>query len=78
MFTKSFPAVMTTRGLAYAAGAQSKAETLVFAVNEGVAYKTGGDASKQNYKVITDDLARLGAVAFDAVRLARPPPHAPR
>lgn len=34
-------------------------QTLVFAVNEGVTYRTGADASRQNYKAIADDLARL-------------------
>ena len=34
-------------------------QTLVFAVNEGVTYRTGGDSARQNYKAIADDLARL-------------------
>ena len=67
---------MTTLGLAFAAGAQSKAETLVFAVNEGATYKTGGDASKQNSKVIRDDLARLGDAALTAARMTRRPTRA--
>lgn len=33
--------------------------TLVFAINEGVTYKTGSEITRQNYKVIADDLARL-------------------
>lgn len=52
-------AALATLGLAFAANAQSKGDTLVFAVNEGVTYKTGGEASRQNYKAIADDLARL-------------------
>ncbi len=59
MFTKTAFAALAALGLSFAANAQSKADTLVFAVNEGVTYKTGGDASKQNYKAIADDLARL-------------------
>ena len=59
MFSRSLLTAMAALGLAFAADAQSKADTLVFAVNEGVTYKTGGDASKQNYKAIADDLARL-------------------
>lgn len=59
MFARSLLTTMAALGLAFAANAQSKAETLVFAVNEGVTYKTGGDASKQNYKAIADDLAKL-------------------
>ena len=59
MFPRSLLTAMTALGLAFAANAQSKTDTLVFAVNEGVTYKTGGDASRQNYKAIADDLARL-------------------
>ena len=59
MSTRSLLTAMAALGLAFAANAQPKAETLVFAVNEGVTYKTGGEASKQNYKAIADDLARL-------------------
>lgn len=59
---------MLTRGLLTAAfavamvltgHAQSSGQALVFAVNEGVTYQTGGDAVKQNYKAIADDLGRL-------------------
>jgi len=59
VFTRSLLTAMTALGLAYTVNAQSTADTLVFAVNEGVTYKTGGEASKQNYKAIADDLARL-------------------
>ena len=59
MFPRSLLTAMTALGLAFAANAQSKTDALVFAVNEGVTYKTGGDASRQNYKAIADDLARL-------------------
>ena len=34
-------------------------QTLVFTVNEGVTYRTGGDSARANYKAIADDLARL-------------------
>jgi phosphonate transport system substrate-binding protein len=34
-------------------------QTYVFAINEGVSYRTGGDAARLNYKPIADDLARL-------------------
>jgi phosphonate transport system substrate-binding protein len=33
--------------------------TYVFAINEGVSYRTGGDTTRLNYKPIGDDLARL-------------------
>lgn len=59
MFARRLLAALATLGLAFAANAQSKDDTLVFAVNEGVTYKTGGEASRQNYKAIADDLARL-------------------
>lgn len=42
-------------GLAAAAQAQSG----IFAVNEGVTYRTGADVTRQNYKVIADDLNKL-------------------
>ncbi len=32
---------------------------MLFAVNEGVTYRTGGDAARQNYKAISDDLGKL-------------------
>lgn len=62
MFMNRLLTLLATLGLAVAASAQStesRGDTLVFAVNEGVTYKTGGEASKQNYKAIADDLARL-------------------
>ena len=34
-------------------------QTLVFAINEGVTYRTGADATRQNYKAIADDIGRL-------------------
>ena len=37
----------------------SAQQTLVFAINEGVTYRGGGDAARQNYKQIADDLGRL-------------------
>lgn len=42
-------------GLETAALAQSG----IFAVNEGVTYRTGSDTTRQNYKVIADDLTKL-------------------
>ncbi len=37
----------------------SAQQTLVFAINEGVTYRTGADATRQNYKAIADDIGRL-------------------
>lgn len=37
----------------------SAQRTLVFAVNEGVTYRTGADVTRQNYKAIADDLGKL-------------------
>ena len=34
-------------------------QTYVFAINEGVTYRTGSEATRQNYKPIADDLSRL-------------------
>jgi ABC-type phosphate/phosphonate transport system substrate-binding protein len=34
-------------------------QTYVFAINEGVTYRTGSDVTRQNYKPIADDLSRL-------------------
>ncbi len=42
-------------GLTTAAQAQSG----IFAINEGVTYRTGADTTRQNYKVIADDLTKL-------------------
>lgn len=59
MFTRCLLAALATLGLVFVANAQSKGDTLVFAVNEGVTYKTGGESSRQNYKAIADDLTKL-------------------
>ena len=59
MFERCVLTMVAALGIALAANAQPNGDTLVFAVNEGVTYKTGGEASKQNYKAIADDLARL-------------------
>ena len=59
MFTRRLLTVFTALGMAFAASAQPKSDTLVFAVNEGVTYTTGVKAFKKNYKTIADDLARL-------------------
>jgi len=42
--------------LAFAVSAQT---TLVFAVNEGVTYRTGGDTARQSYKAMADDIGKL-------------------
>ena len=34
-------------------------QTLVFAINEGVTYRTGAEITRQNYKAIADDIGRL-------------------
>jgi phosphonate transport system substrate-binding protein len=34
-------------------------QTYLFAINEGVTYRTGSDATRVNYKPIADDLARI-------------------
>ena len=34
-------------------------QTYLFAINEGVTYRTGSEATRQNYKPIADDLSRL-------------------
>lgn len=59
MVTRGLIAALVTLGLAVSAHAQPTGQTLVFAVNEGVTYQSGGEASKQNYKAIADDLGRL-------------------
>lgn len=56
MFMKSILGATAALVLCCAASAQP---TLVFAVNEGVTYRTGGDAARQNYKAIADDLGKL-------------------
>lgn len=45
--------------LSVASNAALAQTNLLFAVNEGVTYRTGGDAAKQNYKAIGDDLGKL-------------------
>jgi phosphonate transport system substrate-binding protein len=63
LFTRSLWAATVTLTWAlpftFCAHAQPNGQTLVFAVNEGVTYQTGAEASKQNYKAIADDLSRL-------------------
>lgn len=34
-------------------------QTIIFAINEGVTYRTGAESTKQNYKAIADDLSKL-------------------
>ena len=45
--------------LAFASVAAFAQNGMIFAVNEGVTYRTGGDAAKQNYKSIGDDIGKL-------------------
>lgn len=59
MFARCLLVALATLGLVFVANAQSKGDTLVFAVNEGVTYKTGGESSRQNYKAIAEDLTKL-------------------
>jgi phosphonate transport system substrate-binding protein len=61
MLIKKLFAVTVGLALSCAALAQanSSGQTLVFAVNEGVTYKTGADTTRQNYKAIADDLSRV-------------------
>lgn len=59
MFSKSFIVAIVGLVLACSATAQLGAQTLVFAVNEGVTYQGGGEAARQNYKQIADDLGKL-------------------
>lgn len=56
MFKKTVFGAAMWLALSCVAGAQA---TLVFAVNEGVTYRTGGDTARQNYKAIADDLGKL-------------------
>jgi len=44
--------------VAFTAGAQAQ-QTITFAVNEGVTYRTGAEGTKQNYKAIADDLSKI-------------------
>nr|MBP6531376.1 phosphate ABC transporter substrate-binding protein [Burkholderiales bacterium] len=55
MLTKLLPALL----LAFASAAAFAQNGMLFAVNEGVTYRTGGDAAKQNYKSIGDDIGKL-------------------
>lgn len=55
MLTKLLPALL----LAFASVAAFAQNGMLFAVNEGVTYRTGGDAAKQNYKSIGDDIGKL-------------------
>ncbi len=59
MILRGLLTAAVTLGLASATNAQPNGQTLVFAVNEGVTYQSSGEASKQNYKAIADDLGRL-------------------
>jgi len=56
MFRKTVFGATVWLALCCAVNAQA---TLVFAVNEGVTYRTGGDTARQNYKAIADDLGKL-------------------
>jgi phosphonate transport system substrate-binding protein len=44
-------------------------QNYVFAINEGITYRTGSDATRQNYKAIADDLSRIlkGKVRIDVI-----------
>ena len=55
VFSKSFIAAL----ICSFAGLAAAQPTLVFAVNEGVTYQGSSEATKQNYKQIAEDLARL-------------------
>lgn len=55
MFTKT---LLTVIGL-IASGLATAEQTLVFAINEGVTYRTGAEITRQNYKAIADDIGRL-------------------
>lgn len=59
MFTRGLLTAAMAVGMVLTAHAQTNGQTLVFAVNEGVTYKTSNEASRQNYKAIADDLGRL-------------------
>lgn len=59
MLTRALLTAAVTLGLAFATHAQPNGQTVVFAVNEGVTYQNSGEASKQNYKAIADDLGHL-------------------
>ena len=55
MLTRTFIAVIAL----IASGLANAQQTLVFAINEGVTYRTGAEVTRQNYKAIADDLGRL-------------------
>ena len=59
--TTAFIVAAAALGQAVSAHTHPTGQTLVFAVNEGVTYQTGCEASRQNYKAIAiaDDLGRL-------------------
>ena len=59
MLIKTILTALASMALTFTANAQGNGQTLVFAVNEGVTYKTGNDLTRQNYKAIADDLARV-------------------
>ena len=59
MFRKSLFSAIAGLALACSAIAQPGSQTLVFAVNEGVSYQGSGEAARQNYKQIADDLGKL-------------------
>ncbi len=54
-----FKKVITSTCIWLALSCLANAQTLVFAVNEGVTYRGGGDSARQNYKAIADDLGKL-------------------
>jgi ABC-type phosphate/phosphonate transport system substrate-binding protein len=59
MFKHFIAVALANAILTAAASAQANLPTLVLAVNEGITYKTGGDAARQNYRAIADDLGKL-------------------
>jgi ABC-type phosphate/phosphonate transport system substrate-binding protein len=56
MFRKCFFGAAVWLALSCAASAQQQ---IVFAVNEGVTYRTGGEDARLKYKAIADDLGKL-------------------
>ena len=55
IFTKNVVAAISLA----ASGLAAAQPTLVFAINEGVTYRTGAEATRQNYKAIAEDIGRL-------------------
>lgn len=51
-------ALLTVIGLTVSSLVSAQ-QTLVFAINEGVTYRIGAEASRQNYRAIADDIGRL-------------------